>query len=131
MLRGPARRAGGADRIRQQLEGPVSGFRSAVVRAGGLPRSRYVLPTQAGAAQLPVQLALAQARVSQLNEQINTLPALTNLVPAFAFLPPKAQCPPLPWTSTKRWGAWFLQLAGIEVGPIHQEEIETALCCPP
>lgn len=100
---------------------------SAVVRAGGLPRSRYVLPTQAGAAQLPVQPALAQARVSQLNEQINTLPALTNFVPAFAFLPPCGVVPASAVDFNKKVGAWFPSNWSIEVGPIHQEEIETAL----
>ncbi|HWW20517.1 MAG TPA: hypothetical protein VNZ06_06905, partial [Steroidobacteraceae bacterium] len=100
---------------------------SAVVRAGGLPRSRYVLPAQAGAARLLVQPALAQARVSQLNEQINTLPALTNFVPPFAFLPPCGVVPASAVDFNKKVGAWFPSNWSIEVGPIHQEEIETAL----
>ena len=61
--------------------------RSAVVRTGGLPRSRYVLPADAGGGGEPllIQPALAQARVLQFNEQINAMPALTNFVPAFAL----------------------------------------------
>ena len=103
--------------------------RSAVVRSGGLPRSRYVLPANAGAAGAPllVQPALAQARVLQFNEQLNTMPALTNFVPAFANIPPCGVLPASAIDFTNQVGLWFPSNWTVEVGPVHQEEIETAL----
>jgi hypothetical protein len=103
--------------------------RSAVVRSGGLPRSRYVLPANAGAAGAPllVQPALAQARVLQFNEQINTMPALTNFVPAFANIPPCGVLPASAMDFTNQVGLWFPSNWTVQVGPVHQEEIETAL----
>ncbi|HTT65128.1 MAG TPA: hypothetical protein VMG35_24925 [Bryobacteraceae bacterium] len=109
--------------------------RWSVVRAGGLPRRRYVLPAQPGAAApILVQPALAQARVNQLSEQLNALlnapapqPAFSNLVPAFAFLPPCGVLPAAAIDFVHRTGAWFPANWALQVGPIHQEEIETVL----
>jgi hypothetical protein len=103
--------------------------RSAVVRSGGLPRSRYVLPADAGGAGEPllIQPALAQARVLQLNEQINTMPTLTNFVPAFAQIPPCGVLPASAMDFNKQVGLWFPSNWTVQVGPVHQEEIETAL----
>jgi hypothetical protein len=102
--------------------------RWSVVRTGGLRRSRYVLPAQPGAAApMLVQPALAQARISQLSEQINTPPGLTNLIPACAFLPPCAILPASAMDFTHRIGLWFPPNWTLQVGPIHQEEIETVL----
>ncbi len=103
--------------------------RSAVVRAGGLPRTRYVLPAQPTVASTPlmVQPALAQARVSQFAEQISALPALTNVVPAFAFLPPCGVLPAAAMDFVHQEGLWFPPNWTLTVGPVHQEEVETAL----
>ena len=102
--------------------------RSAVVRAGGLPRRRYVLPAEPGAAApMLVQPALAQARISQLSELISSPPLLSSLVPAFAFLPPCGVLPAQAIDFPNHVGRWFPSNWTIQVGPIHQEEIETAL----
>ncbi len=103
--------------------------RSAVVRAGGLPRSRYVLPAQPTSSSTPllVQPALAQARVSQLTEQINAQQDLTSLVPAFAILPPCGVLPAAAMDFIHHTAPWFPSNWKIAVGPVHQEEIETAL----
>ena len=101
--------------------------RAAVVRAGGLPRRRYVLPADPAApGPLLVQPALAQARVSQLSEQIGPL-TLTSLVPSFAFLPPCGLLPAQAIDFEHHVAPWFPTNWTIQVGPIHQEEIETAL----
>ncbi len=103
--------------------------RAAVVRAGGLPRTRYVLPVQPGAAGAPllVQPALAQARVAQLAEQIGATPGLTSLVPAFALLPPCGVLPASSMDFVKQVALWFPSTWIVEVGPVHQEEVETTL----
>ncbi len=103
--------------------------RSAVVRSGGLPRSRYVLPAQTGNPNtlLLVQPALAQARISQLAEQLGESPSLTNLVQSFAFLPPCGVLPASAMDFNNQVGLWFPPNWAITVGPVYQEEIETAL----
>jgi hypothetical protein len=102
---------------------------SAVVRTGGLQRTRYVLPAQPTVASTPlmVQPALAQARVSEFAEQISALPALTNVVPAFAFLPPCGVLPAAAMDFVHREGLWLPPNWTLAVGPVHQEEVETAL----
>ena len=102
---------------------------AAVVRTGGLRRNRYVLPAQPGAAGsfLLAEPALAQARVSQLTEQLSATPGLTSLVPAFASLPPCGVLPARSMDFTKHAGLWFPSNWTLTVGPVHQEEIETAL----
>src|SRR5271157_4347262 len=107
--------------------------RSAVVRAGGLPRSRYVLPAlDGGGPSLLVQPALAQARVLQLSEQLSNLltwptPQITNLSQAFAFLPPCGVLPAQVLDFARHVAPMFPPTWTLDVGPIHQEEIETAL----
>ena len=103
--------------------------RSAVVRTGGLPRSRYVLPAQSGVGGAPllVQPALAQARVAQLAEQIGATPGLTSLVPTFALLPPCGVLPASSMDFVKHVALWLPSTWTVEVGPVHQEEIETTL----
>jgi hypothetical protein len=103
--------------------------RSSVVRTGGLQRTRYVLPALPTVASTPllVQPALAQARVAQLVEQIGELPSLTNLVPAFAFLPPSGVLPAAAMDFVHSEGLWFPPNWSLTVGPVHQEEIETSL----
>ncbi len=113
--------------------------RSAVVRAGGLVRSRYALPgLPGGVPPLLVQPALAQARVYQLSEQLSALlaapapqlspqPAFTNFVPSFAFLPPCGVLPAAAVDFTKHAALWFPPNWTIQAGPVHQEEIETDL----
>ncbi len=103
--------------------------RSAVVRTGGLPRSRYVLPANGGGGGEPllIQPALAQARVLQFNEQINAMPALTNFIPAFAYIPPCGVLPASAMDFNQQVGLWFPSNWTVQVGPVHQEEIETAL----
>jgi hypothetical protein len=109
--------------------------RSAVVRAGGLARSRYALPgLPGGVPPLLVQPALAQARVYQLSEQLSALltapapqPAFSNFVPSFAFLPPCGVLPAAAVDFTKQAALWFPPNWSIQAGPVHQEEIETDL----
>ncbi len=108
---------------------------SAVVRAGGLVRNRYLVPAPPGApAPLLVQPALAQARVFQFSEQLTPLvnvrpPQLpfANVTQAFAFLPPCGVLTASAVNFTNRSAPWFPPNWTIDVGPIHQEEIETAL----
>ncbi|MGA7240822.1 MAG: hypothetical protein WBY44_34380 [Bryobacteraceae bacterium] len=103
--------------------------RTAVVRSGGLPRTRYVLPAQPGAAGAPllVQPALAEARVAQLAEQIGATPGMTSLVPTFFLLPPCGVLPASSMDFVKQVALWFPSTWTVEVGPVHQEEVETTL----
>jgi len=102
---------------------------SAVVRAGGLPRIRYVLPAQPAltSSLLQVQPALAQARVTQLTEQLGASLAFTSFVPTFAWLPPCGVVPASAMDFVNRIGLWFPSNWNLTVGPVYQEEIETAL----
>jgi hypothetical protein len=103
--------------------------RSAVVRTGGLTRTRYVLPAQPGASGAPLlaQPALAQARVAQLAEQIGATPGLTSFVPTFTLLPPCGVLPASSMDFAKHVALWFPSTWNVQVGPVHQEEAETAL----
>jgi hypothetical protein len=103
--------------------------RSTVVRAGGLARTRYVLPAQPGLPVMPllVQPALAQARVNQLTEQINAVPGLNSFVPAFGLVPPCGLLPASAMDFVHKEVLWFPPNWIIEAGPVHQEEVETAL----
>ena len=63
---------------------PLFVDRSAVARAGGLPRRRYILPSKPGGESTPllVQPALAQARIAQLAEQrLRRCPAPPSILP--------------------------------------------------
>jgi hypothetical protein len=108
---------------------PVFLDRASVVRAGGLARSRYLLPAQPGQPGTPllVQPALAQARVTQLSEQIAASPGLTSFIPEFAFLPPCGILPAAAMDFTNQIALWFPPPWTVSVAPTRQEEIETAL----
>ena len=90
---------------------PLFVDRSAVVRAGGLPRRRYVVPGQAAQPGLvTVQPALANARVSQLAEQLGEIvtsplpPGL--IVSTFALLPPSGVLPPFTMDFANKQALW-------------------------
>ena len=108
---------------------PLFVDRSAVVRAGGLRRNRYVFPAQAGGAGAPllVQPALAQARVAQLAEQISATPGLTSLVPAFGLLPPCGVLPAASLDFTNHIAQWLPSTWTVNAAPVLLEEMETAL----
>jgi hypothetical protein len=102
--------------------------RSSVARAGGLSRSRYVLPIQAGAgAPQLVQPALAQARIDQFEDQLGVLEDLANFVPSFAFVPPSGVLPARAIDFNKKEVLWFPPNWIVNAGPVYQEELETAL----
>ncbi len=108
---------------------PLFVDRSSVARAGGLSRSRYVLPAIPGGAGAPqlIQPALAQARVTQFAEQIGALPNMTGLVPTFALLPPSGVLPVSAIDFAHQEVLWFPPNWIVNVGPVYQEEVETAL----
>lgn len=108
---------------------PLFVDRSSVVRAGGLPRSRYILPALPGAASTPllVQPALAQARVAQLAEQISATPGLNSTVPAFALLPPCGLLPAFSVDFVNHVAKWLPSTWTVNAAPVFLEEIETAL----
>ena len=106
--------------------------RSAVVRKGGLPRRRYVLPVQdAQQGLLTVQPALASARVSQLAEQLGTtltpssLPGL--IASQFAFLPPSGILPPYVMDFANKVALWCPSNWSVTAAPIFEEELEGVL----
>lgn len=103
--------------------------RSAVARAGGLPRRRYVLPGIPGGAGTPflIQPALAQARITQLAEQLGASLPLTSAPLNYAFLPPCGILPASVMNFGSRSSLWFPSAWAVEAAPIHQEEVETAL----
>ena len=102
---------------------------SSVVRTGGLPRNRYVLPATPGMASafLLVNPALAQARVAQLSEQLGALPGLTSFAQNFADLPPCGVLPASSMDFSSQTGLWFPTNWALTAEPVHQEEVETAL----
>ncbi len=103
--------------------------RYSVVRQGGLPRVRYVLPPQPGLAE-PIQLvqpALAQARIAQLAEQIVQTPGISSLAADFTLLPPAGILPASAVNFPVKAIPWFPATWSIQAGPIHLEELETAL----
>lgn len=103
--------------------------RWSVTRNGGLSRTRYVLPAQPSGPGTPllVQPALAQARVAQLAEQVSESPGLATLAPSFALLPPCGMLPAAAMDFVHKVALWFPANWNITAGPVHQEEIETAL----
>ena len=106
--------------------------RSAVVRTGGLPRRRYVLPAL-GTQQnlLTVQPALASARVGQLAEQLGE--ALTPSSPPgliageFAFLPPSGVLPAYTMDFANKVALWCPANWTVTAGPIYTEELDGVL----
>jgi hypothetical protein len=103
--------------------------RYSVVRQGGLPRIRYVVPAQPGLAQ-PIQLvqpALAQARIAQLAEQIVQTPGIASLSAGMSLLPPAGILPAAAVNFPAKSIPWFPSNWSIQAGPIHLEELESAL----
>ena len=106
--------------------------RSAVVRAGGLPRRRYIIPAQAAQTSLStVPPALANARVSQLAEQLGEIlssplpPGL--IVSTFALLPPSGVLPPFTMDFVKKEAIWAPSNWSVTAAPIFTEELEGVL----
>ncbi len=106
--------------------------RSAVVRSGGVPRRRYVLPTPGGPQSLlTVQPALANARVSQLAEQLgedltpSSLPGL--ITGEFAFLPPSGVLPPYTMDFVNKVALWCPSNWSVTAAPIFTAELEGVL----
>jgi len=106
--------------------------RSAVVRAGGLPRRRYILPVSDAQQNLvAVQPALANARVSQLAEQLGE--TLTSPLPPglivddFALLPPSGILPPYTMDFTNKVALWCPSNWTVTAAPVYLEEVEGAL----
>ena len=108
---------------------PLFVDRYSVVRQGGLPRNRYVLPLQQGLAQ-PIQLvqaALAQARVAQLAEQLVQTQGLTQISADFALLPPAGVLPTAAVDFVHKRIPWFPANWTVKAGPVHFEELESVL----
>jgi len=103
--------------------------RSAVVRTGGLLRSRYLAPAQPKdpSTLSLIQPAFAQARVLQLAEQLADTPALTNFLQSFALLPPCGVLPASAMDFKNQVVLWFPPTWIPTVTPVYQEEVESAL----
>lgn len=106
--------------------------RSAVVRAGGLPRRRYILPvSDAQQSLVAVQPALANARVSQLAEQLGE--TLTSPLPPglivddFELLPPSGILPPYTMDFTNKVALWCPSNWTVTAAPVYLEEVEGSL----
>jgi hypothetical protein len=103
--------------------------RSAVVRAGGLPRRRYLRPVQQSL--FAVQPALANARVNQFAEQIGQ--ELTPSSPPglvaneFASLPPAGLLPAYTMDFANRKALWCPSNWTVTASPIFSEELEGAM----
>lgn len=106
--------------------------RSAVVRAGGLPRRRFILPVSDAQQNLvAVQPALANARVSQFAEQVGetlTPPLPPGLiVDDFALLPPGGILPSYTMDFTHKVALWCPSNWAVTAAPVYLEEVEGAL----
>ena len=103
----------------------------AVVRAGGLPRRSYVLPVGADESPSLVHPELLQARITQFSEQLserlNGAPPLNNLSDAFSSAPPSGIVPATALDFVARKNLWFPPNWALTAGPVHLEELETAL----
>jgi hypothetical protein len=106
--------------------------RSAVVRSGGLPRRRYVLPAPvADQGLITAQPALANARVSQLAEQLaadltpSSLPGL--VAGEFALLPPCGLLPPYTMDFANRVALWCPPNWSVAVAPVFAAELDGIL----
>lgn len=103
--------------------------RGAVIREGGLPRRRYVVPGPAGLLTAPP--ALANARVGQLAEQLGAVlspaspPGL--VVNTFAFLPPSGVLPPFTMDFVNQVALWAPSNWSVSVAPIFAEELDGIL----
>lgn len=65
--------------------------------------------------------------MSQLAEQISASAAMTSLIPSFAFMPPSGLLPAAAMDFVNKVALWFPANWNIVAGPVHEEEIETAL----
>ncbi len=103
----------------------------AVARAGGLPRRSYVLPVGADEAPSLVEPALLQARISQfaeqLSERLTSTTPLGNLSDLFSSAPPSGIVPAGALDFVARKNRWFPPNWVLTAGPVHLEELETAL----
>ena len=103
----------------------------AVVRAGGMPRRNYVLPVGADEVPSLVQPALLQARITQFSEQLSqrlsATPVLKNLSDAFISAPPSGLVPAAALDFVAKKNLWFPPNWALKAGPVHLEELETAL----
>jgi hypothetical protein len=104
---------------------------AAVVRAGGLPHRNYVLPVGADEAPSLVRPEMLQARVAQfteqLSERIHGAPPLKNLSDVFATAPPSGIVPAAALDFAAKKNRWFPPNWALTAGPVHLEELETAL----
>ena len=106
--------------------------RAAVARSGGLPRRRYLLPAP-GADQgfITAQPALANARVSQLAEQLaddltpSSLPGL--IASEFALLPPCGLLPSYSMNFATRVALWAPPGWSVKVLPVVAAELDGLL----
>ncbi|MGA8533374.1 MAG: hypothetical protein WB615_04645, partial [Candidatus Tumulicola sp.] len=109
---------------------PLFVDRSAVVRAGGLPRRRNVLPVESPG-EVVVQPALAEARIAQLSEQVSEqlafAPAFDNLASIATQLPPSGVLPATAMDLLNRKNVWLPNAWTIAAAPVHLEELEAAL----
>ena len=103
----------------------------AVARAGGLPRRSYVLPVGVDDAPSLVEPALLQARISQfaeqLSERLTSATPLGNLSNLFSTAPPSGIVPAAALDFVAKKSLWFPPNWSLTVGPVHLEELETAL----
>ncbi len=104
---------------------------AAVVRVGGMPRRNYVLPVGADEVPSLVQPGLLQARITQFSEQLSqrlsAAPALKNLSDAFVSAPPSGIVPAAALDFVAKKNLWFPPNWALRAGPVHLEELETAL----
>ena len=106
--------------------------RSAVVRTGGLPRRRYIVPFQDGQQNLiNVQPALANARVSQFSEQLGedlTPASPPGLVASeFQYLPPSGILPAYTMDFQNKVALWCPTNWSVTAAPVYREELEGVL----
>ncbi len=109
---------------------PLFVDRSAVVRPGGLPRKRRVLPVESPLEAI-VQQPLAAARISQLSEQLSEQlalqPAFNDLGSIATQLPPAGVLPSAAMDFVNRVNLWLPKTWHVSAGPVHLEELEAAL----
>ncbi len=103
----------------------------AVARAGGLPRRSYVLPVGPDGAPSLVEPGLLQSRISQfaeqLSERLTSTTPLENLSDVFSSAPPSGIVPAAALDFVAKKNLWFPPNWALTVGPVHLEELETAL----
>ncbi len=96
-----------------------------LVRPGGLARRAYLQPF--GTDILRVSPNIGDARLFQLLEQVAGSTKLTSLASEFVTLPPSGILPVGAVDLQNRKNLWFPDAWTLHAGPIHAEEIETAI----